>query len=121
LYNLQSQTQALLEEAAVSVPASYFPFLAALDRLGPLSVSELAEAIGITQPGVTRVLDKLQSEGLVQSRQDQFIGAAVADACAGPAASLLAQFTALEEALAAAPLSARARRSRAKGAAHARP
>lgn len=145
---LQSQTQALLEEAEVGLPASYFPFLAALDRLGPLSVGELAEAIGIAQPGVTRVLEKLESEGLVQSRQHSddrrvrtvalsrsgqqlvaqtkratwpIIGAAVADACAGPAESLLAQLTALEEALTAAPLIVRARRSRARGIVHARP
>lgn len=145
---LQSQTQVLLEEAAISQPASYFPFLAALDRLGPLSVGELAEAIGITQPGVTRVLDKLEREGLVQSRQHSddrrvrtvaltrsgqqlvaqtkratwpIIEATVADACAGPADSLLAQLSALEEALAAAPLIVRARRSRSKGVAHARP
>lgn len=145
---LQSQTQVLLEEADVALPASYFPFLAALDRLGPLSVGELAEAIGIAQPGVTRVLEKLEGEGLVQSRQHSddrrvrtvalsrpgqqlvaqtkrvtwpAIGAAVADACAGHAETLLAQLAALEEALTAAPLIVRARRSRARGAAHARP
>jgi DNA-binding MarR family transcriptional regulator len=145
---LQSQTQDLLEEAGVTLPASYFPFLAALDRLGPLSVGALAEAIGVTQPGVTRVLDKLDVDGLVHSRQHSddrrvrtvgltrsgqqlvaqtkratwpLIGAAVADACAGSAESLLGQLAALEEALAAAPLIVRARRSRARGAARARP
>lgn len=145
---LQSQTQVLLEEAAIRQPASYFPFLAALDRLGPLSVGELAEAAGITQPGATRVLEKLEGEGLVQSRQHSddrrvrtvalsrsgqqlvaqtkratwpVIEAAVADACAGSADSLLAQLSALEEALTAAPLVVRARHSRTKGVAHARP
>lgn len=145
---LQSQTQVLLEEAALGLPASYCPFLAALHRLGPISVGELAETIGISQPGVTRVLEKLESEGLVQSRQvagDRrvrtvalsksgqqlvsharrtawpMIDAAVADACASAAQSLLEQLTALEEALAAAPLTARARRLPRKGTSDARP
>ena len=145
---LQSQTQVLLEEAAISLPASYFPFLAALDRLGPLSVGELTQAIGVSQPGVTRVLEKLAGEGLVCSRQHTddrrvrtvalstsgrrlvsrarraawpVIAAAVADACEGSARSLLGQLAVLEEALAAAPLSVRARRLRARGGANALP
>lgn len=141
---LQSQTQVLLEEAAITLPASYFPFLAALDRLGSASVGDLTEAVGISQPGVTRVLDKLEEDGLVQSRHHTddrrvrtvalsrsgqqlvtrtkhavwpIIEAAVADACSSTAGSLLGQLTALEEALAAAPLSTRARgmRARSKG------
>ena len=145
---LQSQTQVLLEGAAIDLPASYFPFLAALDRLGPLRVGELTEAIGVSQPAVTRVLEKLADEGLVRSRQHAddrrvrtvalsrsgrqlvsrarraawpVIGAAVADACEGSAGSLLGQLTALEEALEATPLTVRARRLRAQGRANALP
>lgn len=136
---LQAQTQAVLDGAGISVPASHFPVLAALDRLGPLSVGELTEAVGVTQPGVTRLLDKLESEGLVQSRQVQddrrirtislsrsgqqlvarakriawpMVEAAVTNACAGPAEHLLAQLGALEDALASAPLNVRAERLR---------
>jgi DNA-binding MarR family transcriptional regulator len=141
---LQSQTQALLEEADIGLPASHFPFLAALDRLECASVGEITDAIGISQPGVTRVLDKLEDEGLVQSRQPAgdrrvrtvvlsrsgqqlvarakqavwpIVETAVADACADPAGSLLGRLTALEEALAAAPLKTRAKRllARSKG------
>jgi len=141
---LQSQTQALLEEAGITLPASYFPYLAALDRLGSASVGDLTEAVGLSQPGVTRVLDKLQEDGLIQpqphaddrrvrtvalSRSGQqlvtrtknavwpMIEAAVADACSGTGGSLLAQLTALEDALATASLSNRARgmRARSKG------
>lgn len=134
---LQAQTQAVLAEAQISVPASHFPVLAALDRLGPLSVGELAQAVGISQPGVSRMLENLQSDGLVTSqrlrgdrrlrpivltkagrqlvaRAKQLtwprIEAAVADACAGASGPLLAQLSALEEALAAAPLHVRAAR-----------
>ena len=136
---LQSQTQVLLETAGTDVPASHFPILAALDRLGPLNVGDLTEAVGVSQPGVTRMLDKLVTDGLVQSARSAgdrrvrtielskagrqlisrskrvawpVIEAAVADACSGGARSLLVALTALEEALAAAPLNARAGRSR---------
>lgn len=131
---LQGQAQLVLEDSGISLPSSHFPVLAALDRLGPLSVGELAEAIGISQPAVTRMLDKLESEGLVKSslpardrrvrtvaltkpgarlifraKQSVWpkIEAAVAEACAGGAGPLLAQLTALEAALAAMPLNLR--------------
>ncbi|HKF97108.1 MAG TPA: MarR family transcriptional regulator [Steroidobacteraceae bacterium] len=131
---LQGQAQLVLGDSGISLPSSHFPVLAALDRLGSLSVGELAEAIGISQPAVTRMLDKLESEGLVKSNPSARdrrvrpvaltkagaklifrakesvwpkIEAAVAEACAGAAGPLLAQLTALEEALAAMPLNLR--------------
>jgi DNA-binding MarR family transcriptional regulator len=143
---LQAQTQVLLEYEGVDLPASHFPVLAALDRLGPMNVGELTEAVGVSQPGVTRLLDKLVAEGLVSSAQlagDRrvrtialtksgrqliarskrtawpMIEAAVADACAGPAQPLLAVLAALETALAAAPLGSRAERLRAAEGSHA--
>jgi DNA-binding MarR family transcriptional regulator len=143
---LQAQTQVLLESADVDLPASHFPILAALDRLGAMNVGELTEAVGMSQPGVTRLLDKLEAEGLVRSTQlagDRrvrtialtksgrqlvslsrrttwpVIEAAVGDACAGRAQPLLAALAALEEALAAAPLSIRAERLRTGEGSHA--
>lgn len=136
---LQAQTQVLLQQAGIDVPASHFPILAALERLGDSSVGELTEAVGFSQPGVTRLLDKLETDGLVRSTQSaddgrvrtialsrlgrQLVSRAVriawpvvegtvADACAGPAQSLLGALAALEGALAAAPLSVRAERLR---------
>lgn len=138
---LQGQTQVLLEAAGITLPASHFPLLAALERLGPLSVGELSEAVGVSQPGITRMLEKLASEGLVGSRQLEddrrvravaltrsgrglvarakrtswpLIEAAVADACSGSARRLLEQLAALEDALAAAALDARAERLRTR-------
>jgi DNA-binding MarR family transcriptional regulator len=136
---LQAQTQVVIAEAAIDVPASHFPLLAALDRLGGVSVGELAESLGASQPGVTRMLDRLEADGLVETshsvedRRVRTVGlsksgrqiiakakrvvwpvveTAVADACAGPAKALLAALAALEEALTAAPLSRRAERLR---------
>ena len=143
---LQAQTQVLLEYADIDVPASHFPVLAALARLGALNVGELTEAVGMSQPGVTRLLDKLEAEGLVRSTQladDRrvrtialtksgrqlisrakrtawpMIEAAVADACADPAQPLLVVLTKLEEALARASLSTRAERLRSGEGSHA--
>jgi DNA-binding MarR family transcriptional regulator len=143
---LQAQTQALLEDADVDLPASHFPVLAALERLGAMNVGELTEAVGSSQPGVTRLVDKLEAEGLVRSAQladDRrvrtvaltksgrqlvsrsqrtvwpAIEAAVADACAGPAQPLLVALAALEAALAATPLSIRAERLRSGEGSHA--
>jgi len=136
---LQSQTQVLLDGAGTGLPASHFPVLAALDRLGALSVGDLTEAVGVSQPGVTRLLDKLETDGLVRSAQSAgdrrvrtielskagrqliskskrdvwpVVEAAVADACEGRAQSLLSALAALEEALARAPLGVRAGRLR---------
>ena len=143
---LQAQTQVVLEGAEMDLPAGHFPVLAALDRLGSLNVGELTEALGVSQPGVTRMLDKLQAQGLVQSAQAEDdrrvrtielsrsgrqlvsrakriawpkVEAAVADACAGSAGALLPALAALEEALAAIPLSTRADRSRVEEGKHA--
>jgi len=143
---LQGQAQVMLEAADVSVSAAHFPVLAALERLGPLSVGELTQAVGVSQPGVTRMLNKLAAEGWVKSRQPTGdrrlrsivltrsgrqlvarakqllwpkIEAAVADACAGPPGPLLAQLTAVEAALAAAPLHVRAARVCARDRRHA--
>jgi DNA-binding MarR family transcriptional regulator len=143
---LQAQSQVLLDHAGLEIPASYFPLLAALDRLGALSVGELSEAVGITQPGVTRMLDKLQAEDLVKSAPSAddgrvrtialtatgrqviakakrlvwpMVEAAVADACAHPSHELLELLAKLEEALAATPLHTRAERLRSGKKRHA--
>lgn len=139
---LQAQTQVLLADADIGLPASHCPLLAALDRLGPLSVGELAQSVGISQPGISRMLESLQADGLVASRRpagDRRLRAieltkagreliarskrlawprvesAVADACAGASGPLLEQLSALEAALAAAPLHVRAARVPTRG------
>lgn len=64
---LQSQTQALLAQHGIDMPAAHFPLLAALDRHGALGVGELSSAVGVSQPVVTRSLKGLEDSGLVQS------------------------------------------------------
>lgn len=134
---LQAQTQELLDDAGIDLPASHFPLLAALGQMGPLSVGELAQAVGVSQPGITRMLEKLESDGWVTSRRDEGdrrlrrmiltkagreliararksvwpeIEAAVVDACADAAGPLLTQLSSLEDALASESLRSRAAR-----------
>lgn len=64
---LQAQTQALLSEHGIDMPAAHFPLLAALDWHGALGVGELSQAVGVSQPVVTRSLKGLEDSGLVRS------------------------------------------------------
>lgn len=132
---LQAQTQSVLAAYGFEQPAAHFPLLAALDRLGPLSVGDLSQAVGVSQPVITRSLRGLEDDGLVQSatsaedRRVRRVGlsrkgrglvqraqreawpaieAAVAQACAGLKGDLLAQLAALEAALVERPLNLRA-------------
>lgn len=66
---LQSSTQHCLDLAGIDVPAAQLTVLAALDRLGACSIGELALALRQTQPGVTRMVGKLQMAGLVTSQR----------------------------------------------------
>ncbi|MER8949334.1 MULTISPECIES: MarR family transcriptional regulator [unclassified Mesorhizobium] len=131
---LQAEAQRLLDRLDVPVQASQYPLLAALDRLGPLPVGELAQSLGIAQPGVTRTVSLLAGLGLLEvspSNDDQrrrivsltrdgrrlvdvakrdvwpCIENVVADLCAGFSGPLLEQLAAIEDGLAAAPLDRR--------------
>ncbi|MCK7610913.1 MarR family winged helix-turn-helix transcriptional regulator [Roseibium sediminicola] len=132
---LQAQTQDLAGElAGTGLPTPHNPVLAALDRQGPLSIGDLAKALGQSQPGITRMINKMKSEGLVSVtslEQDRRVSTvalteagrhlvdhlkatlwpavsfAVADACAGLDGPLLQQLDQLEAALTEQSLSTR--------------
>jgi DNA-binding MarR family transcriptional regulator len=131
---LQADTQRIMAEHGITVQVSQFPFLAAIDRLGPLTIGELADAVGITQPGATRALGQLVEAGLVDAEpapDDQRrrivslsrkgrklvdmtkrdiwprIERAVRDLCGDLSAPLLEQLAAIEDGLAAAALDRR--------------
>jgi DNA-binding MarR family transcriptional regulator len=136
---LQSQTQKILDAHELPIQAAQFPFLAAIDRLGPSTVGDLAEAVGVTQPGATRALSQLAEAGLVeiaQAADDQrrkqvsltkqgrrlvdlgkrdvwpVIEAAVRDVCRKLSGPLLDQLAAIEDGLAEEALDRRALRAR---------
>jgi len=132
---LQAQTQDLAAEVGGSgLPVPHNPVLAALDRDGPLSIGELAKALGQSQPGVTRMIKQMKADGLVEARPspgDRRVSTialteagerlvahlkttlwpatvvAVADICEGLEGDLLDQLDRLEDALSERPLSTR--------------
>ena len=132
---LQAGTQLVLSRLDSRVAAGQYPMLAALDRLGPLTVGEMAQAVGLTQPGVTRSLVQLAEIGVLEINPSPSDGrirvasltpaghdlvargkasawaeveAAVAELCAGLDGPLLEQLSAIEDRLAANPLHKRA-------------
>jgi DNA-binding MarR family transcriptional regulator len=136
---LQADTQRLLDGLDVPVQSSQYPLLATLDRLGPLAVGELAQCLGITQPGVTRSVSLLAELRLVEAAQpsgDQRrkivsltrhgqrlvdiakrdawprIEEAVADLCKDLRGPLLDQLAAIEDGLATTPLDRRVEKGR---------
>lgn len=62
---LQADTQQIIDRAGLSIQTAQYPFLAAIDRAGPLTIGELAQAVGITQPGATRTVSQLLELGYV--------------------------------------------------------
>ena len=134
---LQADTQRVLDRLDMRIQSSQYPLLAALDRLGPLPVGELAQALGVAQPGVTRIVALLADLELVEvnpadddqrrrivslSRNGRWlvdkakrdiwpsIENAVADLCADLSGPLLGQLSAIEDRLAETPLHRRAER-----------
>lgn len=124
---LQGETQGIIDAAGAPVQAAQYPYLAALDRMGPSTVGDLVAALGVSQPAVTRTLSKLAALDLVIVRavdDDQrkreatltpagrravaaakrviwpAIESAVIDLCAGRTGDFLAQITAIEGGLA---------------------
>ena len=135
---LQADTQRLLDGLDVRIQSSQYPLLAAIDRLGPLPVGELAQSLGIAQPGVTRSVSLLAELGLVEvsasdddlrrrivsltrnghqlvatAKREMWprIEDAVAELCADLSGPLLGQLAAIEDRLAATSLDRRAQKA----------
>lgn len=132
---LQGDVGRLLEAEGIAVPTPFFPALTAIQRAGSLTVGELAEAMGVAQPGITRSLGQMEKMGLVKSvrgKADQRqrsvsltrkgndlvtrthkdlwprVRQAVAEVCGGLEGPLLAQLDRLEDELRRLPLDRRA-------------
>ncbi|MDQ0325148.1 DNA-binding MarR family transcriptional regulator [Rhodopseudomonas julia] len=131
---LQADTDAILATKELAINASHYPYLASLDRLGSMTLGDLAEAVGVSQPGATRAVNQLIGQGLLKaeaSLQDRRckivdltdegrqlveagksevwprIEAAVADLCRDLRGPLLQQLAELEDGLAEASLARR--------------
>lgn len=64
---LMADAARLLEQGRFSMQPAQVPLLAALDRYGPLTVTEAVSALGATQPAVTRHVIALVDLGLVNA------------------------------------------------------
>ncbi|WP_232332911.1 bifunctional helix-turn-helix transcriptional regulator/GNAT family N-acetyltransferase [Novosphingobium aquimarinum] len=122
---LQVDAAQIISDAGLPTQPTHMPLLAALAE-GAMTVGQLAEAVGSSQPGVTRGVGQLAKLGFVESRAGKDartrlvaltsageaamarvrarvwppVGQAVEDLCGGDAAPLLARLAALETALA---------------------
>jgi len=128
----QAGAERIAVECGLPMQPSQMPLLTALYRHGPMSVGDAVEALGISQPAVTRILSRLLDMRLVETSRDDRdqrtkiislspagrdamelavtvlwprLRAAVAEVCDGPA--LLALVEATERALADRPLDQR--------------
>jgi N-acetylglutamate synthase-like GNAT family acetyltransferase/DNA-binding MarR family transcriptional regulator len=128
----QAGAARVVSDAGLPMQPAHMPLLAALDR-GPLTVGQLVDAVGTSQPGVTRTAGQLIDLGLVQSaagadqRQRTLsltlageaamarakmliwprVEIAVKEICDGLSGHLLDQIAAIERALAATPFDKR--------------
>lgn len=136
---MQAEVSRLAFEEGHNVQAGLLPALGILAQRGPTTVGDLALALGIAQPGVTRMLGQLKKLKLVTSdrtksdqrqrlisltkaghsivaatRDDLWprIEKAVADLCKDLNGPLIEQLAAIEDALDQQPLDQRAARKR---------
>ena len=127
----------MIDAVGLPIQTSHYPLLCALDQYGPLSIGDLADSIGVAQPGVTKSVNRLVEDGLaetVPSETDQrrrmvqlsaagkrlvdlsrariwpHIQGGVADVCGGEAHFLLAILNAVEERMDDQALNRRIRR-----------
>ncbi|MCX8477762.1 MAG: bifunctional helix-turn-helix transcriptional regulator/GNAT family N-acetyltransferase [Sphingomonas sp.] len=136
---MQAGAARITTAAGLPVQPSHMPLLAALDGKA-LTVGQLVQAVGISQPGITRGIGQLIELGLVQSRQgdDQRqrtisltpagiaaleraklhvwpqVEAAVRTLCGDGMDAFIAQITDAEKVLAATPLDLLATRTKAE-------
>lgn len=131
---LQAGAERIAVDCGLPTQPSQMPLLTALHRNGSLTVGDLAESAGISQPAVTRILTRLIELDLVEASRDARdqrtrtitltdkgreameqatavlwprLRAAVAEVCDPDA--FLAQIAAIEDALATEPLERRPR------------
>lgn len=61
---MQADATKVFAERGLPIQGTHFPLLAALNTYGPLSVTEAVDAVGISQPAVTRIHNALQKLGI---------------------------------------------------------
>lgn len=67
---LQADAARLLKTSDLPIQPAQFPLLAAIDRYGPLTIGDAVEALGVSQPAVTRTASSLLDIGLLAASRD---------------------------------------------------
>ncbi|WP_018998138.1 bifunctional helix-turn-helix transcriptional regulator/GNAT family N-acetyltransferase [Hirschia maritima] len=68
---LQADAAKLHEMHGFNIQPSQFPMVKALDAYGSLTVAQAVDALGVSQPAVTRTLNSLVQSGIAQTRPDE--------------------------------------------------
>jgi DNA-binding MarR family transcriptional regulator/ribosomal protein S18 acetylase RimI-like enzyme len=132
---MQGDVTLVAQRAGLAIQPGQYPLLAALDGYGPQTVGELARSLGISQPAITKTVERLADAGLIEADRSAadrrqkivslsaagrrmlelskrevwpFVEAAVQEATEGLSGPLLEQVAELEARLADRPLSSRA-------------
>jgi DNA-binding MarR family transcriptional regulator/ribosomal protein S18 acetylase RimI-like enzyme len=63
---MQADVAIVAQRAGLGIQPGQYPVLAVLDEAGPQTVGELAQHLGISQPAVTKTIDRLSETGLVE-------------------------------------------------------
>ena len=66
---LQADVQQLLNQHDIPIQSSQYPLLVTLEENGPLAVGDMATALGVSQPGITRSVGQLAKQNLVTIRR----------------------------------------------------
>lgn len=67
---MQAGAAVVLRDAGLPIQPGQLPLLTLIDQRGPVSVGEAVEALGVSQPAVTRSLTPLLALGLVETIRD---------------------------------------------------
>ena len=67
---MQADVLKVAVEAGLPIQPSQYPLLALIEREGSVTVGQIAETLGISQPGVTRNMARLIDLGLVEVTRD---------------------------------------------------
>lgn len=68
---MQATAQKWLEAQGCDLPSAQMPVIAALNFHGARTTGELAETLGIAQPGVSRLIAGMEKAGWVRSKADE--------------------------------------------------
>ena len=67
---MQAVTQTWLQAQGCDMPSAQMPVLAVLHFNGPVTTGELAQMLGIAQPGASRLIDQMTKAGWVEIEAD---------------------------------------------------